>query len=101
MLMELEGHSVAIAHDGPDALARAESLQPDIALLDIGLPGMDGLELARRLRKQPGGDRRVLVALTGHGRPQDVERSRAAGFDAHLVKPFDPAQLREVLAQYG
>src|SRR5262249_2324922 len=80
------GHEVAIAHDGPAALKVAESAPPTIALLDIGLPGMDGYELARNLREQGGLEHTVLVALTGWGQQEDRRRSASAGFDHHLVK---------------
>src|SRR6202035_1696475 len=87
MLLRLWGHEVAVAHDGPGALRAAETQPPEVALLDIGLPGMDGYELARRLRPQPGLERTVLVALTGWGQEEDRRRSQEAGFDHHLVKP--------------
>ncbi|HWE39605.1 MAG TPA: response regulator [Isosphaeraceae bacterium] len=70
---------------------------PEVVLLDIGMPGMDGLEVARRLRARPEFGRTLLVALTGWGQDQDRRRSRAAGFDRHLVKPIDPATLRDLL----
>ncbi len=99
MLLRLWGHEVAVAHDGPAALRAAEARPPQVALLDIGLPGMDGYELARRLRSRPGPGRAVLVALTGWGQEEDRRRSREAGFDHHLVKPVDLSDLRELLAQ--
>ena len=98
MLLRLWGHEVAIAHDGPAALKVAESAPPTIALLDIGLPGMDGYELARNLREQGGLEHTVLVALTGWGQQEDRRRSASAGFDHHLVKPVDLSALRDVLA---
>ncbi len=97
-LLALHGHQVRIAHDGPDALAIAELLLPEVALLDIGLPGMDGYELARRLRSRLG-DGCVLLALSGYGQAEDRERALAAGFAQHLVKPVDPAQLLALLAK--
>lgn len=99
LLLSMDGHTVVLARDGAHALALAESRPPEVALLDIALPGMDGLELARRLRARPGGERLLMVALTGYGRPQDIARSRSAGFDAHLVKPVDPDRLRDALAR--
>jgi len=96
-LMELLGHEVAVAHDGPAALAAAAAVPPDLILLDIGLPGMEGYEVAARLRAA-GNTRATLVALTGYGREDDVRRSRDAGFDHHLVKPVDLAQLRRITA---
>jgi CheY-like chemotaxis protein len=92
------GHEVAIAHDGPGALALAESFGPESVLVDIGLPGMDGYELARRFREQPRYRDLVLVALTGYGREEDRSAARAAGFDDHLVKPAEIETLEGVLA---
>jgi CheY-like chemotaxis protein len=100
MLFRLWGHDVRVAHDGPSALAQARGEPPDMVFLDIGLPGMDGYEVARRLRRQPGGGRVFLVALTGYGQEEDRRRAREAGFDAYLVKPVDPDALRELLAQH-
>jgi len=95
--LEMWGHDVSVAHDGPSGLEAALSLRPDIALVDVGLPGMDGYELARRLRADPAAPESRLVAMTGYGRPEDRARPLAAGFDAHLVKPVDPRQLQELL----
>ncbi|HEY4394409.1 MAG TPA: PAS domain-containing protein [Polyangia bacterium] len=96
-LMQILGHEVALAHDGPAALAAAAAAPPDLILLDIGLPGMAGYEVAARLRAT-GHTRAALVAVTGYGREDDVRRSRDAGFDHHLVKPVDLAQLRKIVA---
>jgi CheY-like chemotaxis protein len=95
--MEILGHQVALAHDGPAALAAAAASPPDLILLDIGLPGMEGYEVAVRLRAN-GHTRATLVALSGYGREDDVRRAREAGFDHHLVKPVDLAQLRRIVA---
>ena len=92
------GYEVAVARDGPSALALAESFAPESALVDIGLPGMDGHELARRLREQPRYRDLFLVALTGYGRPEDRNSAHAAGFDAYLVKPAEIEALRGILA---
>jgi PAS domain S-box-containing protein len=98
MLLEILGYPVAIARSGPEALELARQQCPRVALLDIGLPGMDGLEIARRLRAQyPDPKRLKLVALTGLGHEQARERSRAAGFDEHLVKPLGRQALLELL----
>jgi PAS domain S-box-containing protein len=97
-LIRLLGHEVYEAVDGVTGVSSALTLEPDLALVDIGLPGIDGYEVARRLREHPAGRRLLLVALTGYGLPEDRERSRAAGFDLHLVKPVDPARLAELLA---
>ena len=88
------GHEVRAVHDGPAALAAVEALRPDVVLLDIGMPGMSGYEVARRLRERPGGAALRLVALTGWGAEDDRRRTREAGFDHHLVKPVAPAELR-------
>lgn len=94
------GYATQAVHDGPSALAAAETFKPDVALLDIGLPVMDGYELARRLAAEAraGRQRLRLVAVTGYGQAQDRERSTEAGFHAHLVKPVEIALLREVIA---
>jgi signal transduction histidine kinase/DNA-binding response OmpR family regulator len=96
-LLEARGYQVEVAHDGPAALAQAQARPPDAILLDIGLPGVDGYEVARRLRAVDGPDRALLVALSGYGREEDRQRSREAGMDAHLTKPVDPQTLDELL----
>jgi PAS domain S-box-containing protein len=97
-LLELRGHRVRIAHNGMQALALARAELPDVALLDIGMPGMNGYELAAALRKLPQGDRLFLAAVTGWGTQDDKERSCAAGFDLHLTKPIDLDTLDRLLA---
>jgi PAS domain S-box-containing protein len=97
-LLELQGHLVVCAADGEAALERAAALRPEVAILDIGLPGMDGYTLARLLRETPETRACVLVALTGYGQPEDRARATAAGFDAHLVKPVEPTALERVIA---
>jgi CheY-like chemotaxis protein len=97
-LMEMLGHEVALAEDGPAAVAAAAAKPPDLILLDIGLPGMDGYEVAARLRAA-GHTGARFVALSGYGRDDDVRRSRDAGFDDHLVKPVELAQLQRILAK--
>jgi two-component system, chemotaxis family, CheB/CheR fusion protein len=101
MVLEQQGgHAVHVAYDGPTGVTAAVEFRPDMALLDIGLPkGMDGYEVARRLRALPGLERLPVVALTGYGRVEDRLRSGQAGFMAHLVKPVDPSELRALLAQ--
>ncbi|HEY5452687.1 MAG TPA: ATP-binding protein [Polyangia bacterium] len=99
-LLELRGHEVSLAHDGPAALAAAAAAPPDLVLLDIGLPGMDGYAVAARLRAA-GHAGAALVALTGYGREEDVQRSRDAGFDHHLVKPIDFGQLQRIVLEVG
>ncbi|MFN8542750.1 MAG: ATP-binding protein [Candidatus Binatia bacterium] len=97
-VLELKGYLVRKAEDGYRALALAQEETPNVVLLDIGLPGMDGYEVARRLRQEPGLERVVLVALSGYGRDEDRRRARDAGFDEHLTKPLDPDELTAVLA---
>ena len=94
------GHSIRVAHDGPSALRAVQTFIPEVALVDIGLPAMDGYELARLLRKVPGLERIFLVAVTGYGQDSDRDRSLAAGFDLHLVKPVDRARYKAVLDQF-
>jgi signal transduction histidine kinase/ActR/RegA family two-component response regulator len=98
MILALDGHEVRLAHDGSTALRAAEGFQPDVILLDIGLPRMDGYEAARRLRERPEMAKVLLIALTGYGQDDDRRRSQEAGFNAHLVKPVDLDALRAVLA---
>jgi signal transduction histidine kinase len=99
-MLELEGHRVRVAADGLAGLDAVRAAVPEIALIDVGLPRMDGYELARRIRSEIEGARRpYLVAVTGYGLPEDRARTREAGFDVHLVKPVDPAELTEVLAK--
>ncbi len=96
-LLELDGHAVAVAADGHEALTRAAEVAPDIALIDIGLPVLDGFEVARRLRATPLGSKMRLIALTGYGRSDDRARVMEAGFDGHLVKPVDHDALARQL----
>lgn len=98
VLLTLDGHHVAIAHDGSTAARLTAENQPDLAILDLSMPGLDGYEAARRIRALPGGQSVVLVALSGYAQPEDRQRSRDAGFDLHLVKPLDPDRLRGLLA---
>ncbi|HVL35023.1 MAG TPA: response regulator, partial [Burkholderiales bacterium] len=91
------GHEVRTAYDGQEALELADGFRPALALLDIGMPRMNGYEAARALRARPYGQTMVLVALTGWGQPEDKQRSRQAGFDHHLVKPVDPSALERLL----
>ncbi|HLZ46963.1 MAG TPA: ATP-binding protein [Gemmatimonadales bacterium] len=100
-LLRLLGHQVRVAYDGISALEAARVFRPQVALLDIGMPGMDGIELGARLRREPELAGLLLVALTGYGRDEDRKRSGAAGFDHHLVKPVDIAALNGLLAQHA
>jgi CheY-like chemotaxis protein len=98
-LLELLGHAVIPVADGVEALRLAREDLADAFVIDIGLPGMDGYELARELRGLPDGERVMLIALTGYGSPEEKERAREAGFDAHLTKPADIEQLHRLLAR--
>ena len=97
-LLEASGHEVQIAHDGTTAIELAKRFLPDVTLLDIGLPGFDGYEVARQMREQGGFEHGVLVAMTGYGQEKDRQRSLAAGFDHHLVKPVDFDTVRNIVA---
>jgi CheY-like chemotaxis protein len=96
MMLELLGHDVRRLYDPFEALEEVERFDPDLVFLDIGMPNLSGYELARRLRAQPRGDERVLVAVTGWGQPDDRRRTRRQGFDHHLVKPPDLDIVREI-----
>jgi signal transduction histidine kinase len=96
--LEVLGHTVYEAEDGVRGVERASTLQPDVAVVDIGLPGLDGYDVARRVRALPGGTRMLLIAVTGYGQPDDRRRSREVGFDAHLVKPVGPDELDRLIA---
>jgi CheY-like chemotaxis protein len=98
MLLELEGHEIHTAHDGAEAVRTAERVRPDVVLMDIGLPIVNGYEACRHIRAQAWGASMVMVALTGWGQEDDREQSRAAGFDLHLVKPVDHAELSQVIS---
>jgi signal transduction histidine kinase len=98
-LLGLDGHDAHVAHDGPSAVESARRLCPDVAILDIGLPGFSGLEVARRLREEPSLAGLFLVALSGWVQPEDLVRSREAGFDHHLAKPVDVGTLVRLLAR--
>ena len=98
MLLRLKGHEVRVAHSGPAALEITTGYTPDVVFLDIGMPGMDGYEVARRMRQQPGLENVVLAALTGWGQKEDRRRTAEAGFNHHLVKPPEPQAVEAVLA---
>jgi signal transduction histidine kinase len=98
MLLKLWGHAVRGVHDGHAALAALADFSPEIVLCDIGLPGMDGYELAGRVCQEKGASKPVLVAITGYGQEEDQRRARKAGFDYHMTKPVDPTALKELLA---
>ncbi len=100
-LLSLDGHEAHVAHDGPSAVEAARRLHPDIAILDIGLPGFSGLEVARRLRADPSVEGVLLVALSGWVQPEDLVRSREAGFDHHLAKPVGASTLAFLFSLAG
>jgi len=97
LLVQESGHDVRTAYDGSEALEAALDYRPNVVVLDIGLPGLNGLEVAKRLRQQPALKNAVLVALTGYGRETDRQRSLEAGFDHHLVKPGDFGKVLQIL----
>jgi CheY-like chemotaxis protein len=99
-LLTLLGKEVRVAHDGPAALVEVERFHPHVILLDLGMPGMNGIETARLIRAHPEWGEVMLVALTGWGQDQDRQRTDAAGFVAHLVKPVNLEQLESVLADF-
>jgi len=99
MLLELDGHETRVSHDGHDALLQARSYRPRVVLLDIGLPGLNGYEVAERLRKDESCRDSRIIAITGYGREQDRRRSKEAGIDAHLLKPVDYDYLANIIAQ--
>jgi PAS domain S-box-containing protein len=96
-MLTMVGHDVRVCYDGVNALTQAELFRPDVMLLDIGMPVLNGLELAARIRARPWGAHMRLIALTGWGQPEDLRRSERAGFDHHLVKPVELARLQELL----
>jgi CheY-like chemotaxis protein len=97
MMLAMRGHQTRTAYDGEAALAVAAEFRPDVAIVDIGMPKLDGYEVARRLRADGHGAELRLIALTGWGHDRDRRRAREAGFDAHLVKPVEPTVLEEAL----
>ncbi len=101
LLLRMWGHEVRVIHDGPAVLQAVRRFRPDVVLLDIGLPGMSGYDVARQLRSQPEGKGLVLAALTGYGQEEDRRKSREAGFDFHLTKPPNPDTLEAFIASPG
>ena len=98
IMLRQRGHTVCLAHDGPAALAAAQTFVPQVVLLDIGLPGLDGFEVARRMRAMPELKGAFLVAITGYGQPEARHTAMQAGVDVHLVKPVDPRALNQLMA---
>ena len=103
LLLQLEGHTVACAHDGLEALQTAEQFNPQVVLLDLGLPRMNGYEVARKLRQSREHDqsRLLLVAISGYGSEQDRAAAQEAGFDFHLTKPADPDVVMQMMQEHG
>jgi DNA-binding response OmpR family regulator len=99
MLLALDGHDVQVAYAGKDALEAVRDFRPSVVVLDLGLPDLNGFEVARRLRREVDRDRLRLIALTGWGQADDRRRTLEAGFDHHLTKPVDPDQLHRLLLQ--
>jgi CheY-like chemotaxis protein len=99
VLLRMEGYPVHIAYDGPTALQAVESLRPRAVLLDLGLPGIDGFQVAERIRSMPDGARILLIAISGYGQDEHRRRARQTGFDQHFVKPIDPIAITELLAK--
>jgi CheY-like chemotaxis protein len=97
LLLQAKGHQTRVANGGEDAIVAASAFQPQVVLLDLGLPGMDGYEVARRLRQQPLGQAVVLVALTGWAGREVRDRAAEAGFDYHLVKPVNWEELESIV----
>jgi CheY-like chemotaxis protein len=97
MLLSFSGHEVRVAHDGAAALDAVRDFRPDVAFLDIGMPGLTGYEVAEAVRAEPWGNEVTLIAVTGWGQPDDRLRARTAGFDRHLIKPIDPAEVDRLL----
>jgi CheY-like chemotaxis protein len=96
-MLQMMGHEVETALDGLEAIEKGSQFQPEAIVLDIGMPGLDGLETARRIRQQPWGKRPVLIAITGWGNDDNKRESAEAGFDVHLVKPVDPMTIVSTL----
>lgn len=101
MLLKMMNHDVHVAYNGADAIKSLQSILPDIVLLDIGLPAMNGYEVAAKIRQIPGFTKTVLVAMTGYGQDEDRQKSHGAGFNCHLVKPVEPAVLRQLFESLG
>jgi CheY-like chemotaxis protein len=99
MMLQIMGNETATAYDGQEGVTVAERLRPDVVLLDIGLPKLNGFEAARHIREQTWGEKTVLIAVTGWGQEEDRRRSREAGFDHHMVKPVDPNALMKLFAE--
>jgi CheY-like chemotaxis protein len=101
MLLRMDGHDVTVVHDGRDALAAFSAVQPEVALLDIGMPELNGYEVARQVRQGSLGRAVTLIAVTGWGQDKDKAQALAAGFNHHFTKPIEADHLRELLRSEG
>ena len=99
IMLKLMGNDTRTAYDGEEAVAAVGEFRPDVILLDIGMPKLNGYEACRRIREQPGGEKLIIIAQTGWGQEDDRQRTQDAGFDQHLVKPIDTAALMKLLAE--
>lgn len=99
MMLSIMGHETRTAHDGETAVATAEAFLPDVVLLDIGLPKLNGYEVAQRIREKAWGESMYLIAVTGWGQEEDRQRSSEVGLNLHMVKPVEPAALEKLLAE--
>lgn len=99
MMLSIMGHDTRTAHDGESAVETAESFLPEVVLLDIGLPKLNGYEVAQRIREQPWGRSMFLIAVTGWGQEEDRQRSSEVGLNVHMVKPVEPAALERLLSE--
>jgi len=99
MILSIMGHDTRTAHDGESAVATAEGFLPEVVLLDIGLPILNGYEVAQRIRQQPWGTSMFLIAVTGWGQEEDRQRSEEVGLNVHMVKPVEPAALDKILTE--
>jgi len=97
MLLQIEGHDVHVVHDGRAAVSAFTDFNPEVALLDIGMPELSGYEVARRVRENVGGQAVTLIALTGWGQERDKQQALAAGFNHHFTKPVEPARISKIL----
>ena len=100
MLLRLMGNEVRTVHDGQEAVDEAETFHPDVILMDIGMPLLNGYGAARMIRQQPWSAGTMIVALTGWGQDEDKRRASEAGFDRHYTKPLDPAELRKLITEF-
>ena len=101
MMLEFSGFEVVVVHSGPEAVDAVRREKPDAVLCDIGLPGITGYDVARKLRADPAVSRIVMFAVTGYGSPEDRHAALEAGFDGHFAKPVDPGRLLEALARHA